>query len=43
VPSRSFARFDEAKRDWAWRRGTYKVQAGRSSRDLRLITEVVLR
>jgi beta-glucosidase len=43
VPSRSFARFDEAKRDWAWRRGTYKVHAGRSSRDLRLITEVVLR
>jgi beta-glucosidase len=43
VPSRSFARFDEAKRDWAWRRGTYKVHAGRSSRDFRLITEVVLR
>jgi beta-glucosidase len=43
VPSRSLARFDEAKRDWAWRRGTYKVHAGRSSRDPRLITEVVLR
>jgi beta-glucosidase len=43
VPSRSFARFDEARRDWAWRRGAYKVHAGRSSRDLRLITEVVLR
>jgi len=43
VPSRSFARFDEARRDWAWRRGAYKVRAGRSSRDLRLITEVVLR
>jgi beta-glucosidase len=43
LPSRSFARFDEAKRDWAWRRGTCKVHAGRSSRDLRLITEVVLR
>jgi beta-glucosidase len=43
VPSRSFARFDKAKRDWAWRRGTYKLHAGRSSRDLRLITEVVLR
>jgi beta-glucosidase len=43
VPSRSFARFDEARRAWAWRRGAYKVHAGRSSRDLRLITEVVLR
>jgi beta-glucosidase len=43
VPSRSFARFDEARRDWAWRRGAYKVHAGHSSRDLRLITEVVLR
>jgi beta-glucosidase len=43
VPSRSFARFDETKRDWVWRRGTYKLHAGRSSRDLRLITEVVLR
>jgi len=43
VPSRSFARFDEARRDWAWRRGAYKVHAGRSSHDLRLITEVVLR
>jgi beta-glucosidase len=43
VPARSFARFDEARRDWSWRRGTYKVHAGRSSRNLRLITEVVLR
>ena len=38
VPARSFARFDEARRDWAWRRGTYTLHAGRSSRDLRLST-----
>jgi beta-glucosidase len=43
VPARAFARFDEARRDWTWRRGAYKVRAGHSSRDLRLITEVVLR
>ncbi|HEX3506837.1 MAG TPA: glycoside hydrolase family 3 C-terminal domain-containing protein [Candidatus Dormibacteraeota bacterium] len=43
VPARAFARFDEARRNWTWRRGAYKVRAGRSSRDLRLITEVVLR
>jgi beta-glucosidase len=43
VPARSFARFDEAQRGWAWQPGTYALHAGRSSRDLRLTSEVVLR
>jgi len=43
VPARSFARFDEASRDWAWEPGTYVLHVGRSSRDLRLSGEVVLR
>ena len=43
VPGRSFARFDEARHEWMSRRGTYKLRAGRSSRDLRLIAQVVLR
>ena len=43
LPGRSFARFDEATRSWAWRPGTYKLRAGRSSRDLRLSSEVVVR
>jgi beta-glucosidase len=43
VPARSFARFDGGRREWVWHPGTYKVHAGRSSRDLRLSTEVVLR
>jgi beta-glucosidase len=43
LPSRSFARFDEATRTWAWRPGTYTLRAGRSSRDLRLSGEVVMR
>ncbi len=43
LPGRSFARFDEATRAWAWRPGTYTLRAGRSSRDLRLSSEVVMR
>jgi beta-glucosidase len=43
VPARSFARFDESQRSWAWQPGTYALHAGHSSRDLRLTSEVVLR
>jgi beta-glucosidase len=43
VPARSFARFDEGRREWVWIPGTYTLRAGRSSRDLRLSTQVVLR
>jgi beta-glucosidase len=43
VPARAFARFDEARREWVWRPGTYMLLAGRSSRDLRLSAQVVLR
>ncbi len=43
VPARSFARYDEGLGDWVWQPGTYTVRAGRSSRDLRLSKEVVMR
>jgi beta-glucosidase len=43
VPARLFARFDEERRDWVWLPGTHTLRAGRSSRDLRLNVEVVLR
>lgn len=43
VPARSFARFDEGRSEWVWQPGTYTVRAGRSSRDLRLSSQVVLR
>jgi beta-glucosidase len=43
VPARLFARFDETRREWVWHPGTYTLRAGRSSRDLRLKTQVVLR
>jgi beta-glucosidase len=43
VPARSFARFDELSHAWVWHPGTYTVHAGRSSRDLRLSAQVVLR
>lgn len=43
VPCRSFARFDEARREWVSHPGTYTLRAGRSSRDLRLNTQVVQR
>jgi len=42
VPGRAFASFDESRAEWAWRPGTYTLHAGRSSRDLRLSTSVVL-
>jgi beta-glucosidase len=43
VPGRAFARFDEARHEWVSVPGTYTLRAGRSSRDLRLKAEVVLR
>jgi beta-glucosidase len=43
VPARSFARFDEGMCEWVWHPGTYTLHAGRSSRDLRLSTQVVVR
>jgi beta-glucosidase len=43
VPARSFARYDERLGDWVWHPGTYRLRAGRSSRDLRLSAQVVLR
>ena len=39
---RAFACFDEAARSWVTTPGTYTVRAGRSSRDLRLQTKVVV-
>ncbi len=36
IPARSFARYDEAAGAWAWPRGQYRIDVGRSSRDLRL-------
>jgi beta-glucosidase len=43
LPPRAFARFDDASRSWVFPPGKYTIRAGRSSRDLRLQTEVVLR
>jgi beta-glucosidase len=43
LPSRAFARFDEARHEWVSVPGTHTLRAGRSSRDLRLKAEVVLR
>ena len=43
VPARTFARFDEGRSRWVWHPGTYTVHAGRSSRDLRLSAEVIMR
>jgi beta-glucosidase len=43
VPARSFARYDEGLHDWVWRPGAYTIRAGRSSRDLSLNAQVVLR
>jgi beta-glucosidase len=43
LPGRAFARFDEARHQWVSVPGTYTLRAGRSSRDLRLKAEVVLR
>jgi beta-glucosidase len=43
LPARAFERFDESRRDWVFYPGTCKLWAGRSSRDLRLSAEVVIR
>ena len=43
VPARSLARFDEGRREWVWNPGNYTLRAGRSSRDLRLTAQVVMR
>ena len=43
VPARCFARFDERLSRWVSHPGTYTLHAGRSSRDLRLNSRVVLR
>jgi beta-glucosidase len=43
LPSRAFAQFDEARHQWVLVPGTYTLHAGRSSRDLGLRAEVVLR
>jgi beta-glucosidase len=43
VPARAFMRFDEGRRDWVANPAHYALQAGRSSRDLRLSTKVVVR
>jgi beta-glucosidase len=42
VPARVFALFDEAAGVWTWPPGDFTVQAGRSSRDLRLSATVRL-
>jgi len=36
VPSRAFARFDESAHGWSWPSASWRLRAGRSSRDLRL-------
>jgi beta-glucosidase len=43
VAARAFARFDETRREWVWPAGTYTLRAGRSSRDLILSGQVVMR
>ena len=43
VPARSFAHFDEGLFQWVWNPGIYGLHAGRSSRYLRVNTQVVLR
>ncbi len=43
VPARAFQRFDERSRAWTVHRGAYAIRAGRSSRDLKLRQEVVVR
>jgi beta-glucosidase len=42
VPARVFAVFDEAAGGWTWPPGDYLIEAGRSSRDLRLSAPVRL-
>ena len=43
VQARSFTRFDEGLSQWVWNHGIFRLHAGRSSRDLRMNTQVVLR
>jgi beta-glucosidase len=43
TPSRDFAHYDEAARDFKVAPGTYELQAGASSRDIRLTTRVRVR
>jgi beta-glucosidase len=43
VPARAFMRFDDERRAWISHPGKYTLRAGRSSRDLRLSAEVVVR
>ena len=40
IPARAFARYDEDLASWIWPVGQFTVQAGRSSRDLRLAAPV---
>jgi beta-glucosidase len=42
VPARAFARWDEQAGGWSWPPGRFVVQAGRSSRDLRLTAAVTV-
>jgi len=43
LPARSFASYDETRRDWVTPLGAYTVRAGRSSHDLQLQARVVVR
>ncbi|HUL25625.1 MAG TPA: glycoside hydrolase family 3 C-terminal domain-containing protein [Streptosporangiaceae bacterium] len=42
VPARALAVWDQAAGDWAWPRGTFTIEVGRSSRDLRLAVAIGL-
>jgi beta-glucosidase len=42
VPARAFARWDSVTGGWVWPAGRFTLHVGRSSRDLRLSTEVQL-
>lgn len=42
VPARAFSRWDEPSHAWVLHRASYVVRAGRSSRDLRLSSEVTV-
>ena len=40
MPARAFARWDTGAGGWAWPRGMFTLEVGRSSRDLRLSAQV---